>query len=172
MLDRPHARGYSRRVDKLLRHFNDEGPTGALSGSRPVAAVPVKGHIMFGIGMTEMLLIAALALIVLGPKKLPDLARSLGKGFAEFKRATNELKSAIDLESKAEDERYKEELRETYKQKAAQVQTERADAVAAATAEAEQQEGEPKIQPEIVATGINASPESGADQPAERTPHV
>lgn len=61
---------------------------------------------MFGIGMTEMLLIAALALIVLGPKKLPDLARSLGKGFAEFKRATNEFKSTIDLEVRAEEERY------------------------------------------------------------------
>ena len=65
---------------------------------------------MFGIGMTEMILIAALALIVLGPKKLPDLARSLGKGFAEFKRATNELKSTIDLEIKAEDERHNKEV--------------------------------------------------------------
>lgn len=65
---------------------------------------------MFGIGMTEMIVIAALALIILGPKKLPDLARSLGKGFAEFKRATNELKSTIDLEMKAEDERYNREL--------------------------------------------------------------
>ncbi len=64
---------------------------------------------MFGIGMTEMIVIAALALIVLGPKKLPDLARSLGRGFAEFKRATNELKSTIDMEMKAEDERYNRE---------------------------------------------------------------
>ena len=64
---------------------------------------------MFGIGMTEMVLIAALALIILGPKKLPDVARSLGKGFAEFKRATNELKSTIDLEIKAEDERHNKE---------------------------------------------------------------
>jgi len=65
---------------------------------------------MFGIGMTEMIVIAALALVILGPKKLPDLARSLGKGFAEFKRATNELKSTIDMEMKAEDERYNREL--------------------------------------------------------------
>jgi len=72
---------------------------------------------MFGIGMTEMLLIAALALIVLGPKKLPDLARSLGKGFAEFKRATNELKSTIDLEIKAEDERHNKEVAALQKQK-------------------------------------------------------
>lgn len=47
---------------------------------------------MFGIGMPEMLLILALALIVLGPKKLPEIARALGKGIAEFRRATDELK--------------------------------------------------------------------------------
>jgi TatA/E family protein of Tat protein translocase len=44
---------------------------------------------MFGIGMPELLLILALALIVLGPKKLPELARALGKGMAEFRRATD-----------------------------------------------------------------------------------
>jgi len=48
---------------------------------------------MFGIGMPELLLILGLALIVLGPKKLPELARALGKGMAEFRRATDELKS-------------------------------------------------------------------------------
>ena len=66
---------------------------------------------MFGIGMTEMLIIGALALVILGPKKLPDLARSLGKGFAEFKRATNDLKSTIDMEIKADDERHKESIK-------------------------------------------------------------
>jgi TatA/E family protein of Tat protein translocase len=48
---------------------------------------------MFGIGMPELLLILGLALIVLGPKKLPELAKALGKGIAEFRRATDELKS-------------------------------------------------------------------------------
>lgn len=61
---------------------------------------------MFGIGMTEMILIAAVALLVIGPKKLPDLARSLGKGFAEFKRATNELKNTIDMEARKDEERH------------------------------------------------------------------
>jgi len=53
---------------------------------------------MFGIGMPELLLILALALIVLGPKKLPELARAAGKGLAEFKRATDDMKSAFNEE--------------------------------------------------------------------------
>jgi TatA/E family protein of Tat protein translocase len=54
---------------------------------------------MFGIGMPEMLLILAIALIVIGPKKLPDLAKSLGRALREFKKATSELKESIDLDS-------------------------------------------------------------------------
>jgi len=73
---------------------------------------------MFGIGMAEMLLISALALIVFGPQKLPELARSLGKGFAEFKRATNDLKNTIDLEVKAEDERHNLKVRAREEQQA------------------------------------------------------
>ena len=53
---------------------------------------------MFGIGMPEMLLILAIALIVIGPKKLPDLAKSIGRAFGEFKRATSELKQSIDID--------------------------------------------------------------------------
>ena len=53
---------------------------------------------MFGIGMPELLLIMAVALIVIGPKKLPDLARSLGKALGEFKKATRELKETIDID--------------------------------------------------------------------------
>lgn len=60
---------------------------------------------MFGIGMPELLLILALALIVIGPKKLPDIARSLGKGLAEFRRATDDLKSSIQEESRTADTR-------------------------------------------------------------------
>lgn len=60
---------------------------------------------MFGIGMPELLLILALALIVIGPKKLPDIARALGKGLAEFRRATDDLKSSIQEESRTADTR-------------------------------------------------------------------
>jgi len=51
---------------------------------------------MFGIGFPELLLIMVIALIVVGPDKLPDIARALGRGYAEFKRATNELKETLD----------------------------------------------------------------------------
>ena len=53
---------------------------------------------MFGIGMPEMLLILAVALIVIGPKKLPDLAKTLGKAMREFRNATNDLKASFDVE--------------------------------------------------------------------------
>lgn len=60
---------------------------------------------MFGIGMPELLLILAVALIVIGPKKLPDIARALGRGLAEFRRATDDLKHSINVESQVSDTR-------------------------------------------------------------------
>lgn len=58
---------------------------------------------MFGIGMPELLLILAVALIFIGPKKLPDLAKSLGKAMGEFKKATTELKDSIEFHSDPKD---------------------------------------------------------------------
>ncbi|RZB35089.1 MAG: hypothetical protein SRB1_00857 [Desulfobacteraceae bacterium Eth-SRB1] len=58
---------------------------------------------MFGIGMPEMILIAAVALIVLGPKKLPELAKSLGRALREFKKATSELKESINVDNELTD---------------------------------------------------------------------
>ena len=58
---------------------------------------------MFGIGMPEMIVIMAVALIVIGPKKLPDLAKSLGRALGEFKKATNELKASIAIEEDLDD---------------------------------------------------------------------
>ena len=55
---------------------------------------------MFGIGMPELLVILGLALIILGPKKLPDLARGLGRAMREFRRATNEMKDSLQDETR------------------------------------------------------------------------
>jgi len=51
---------------------------------------------MFGIDLSELLVIFAVALIVVGPKKLPDLAKALGRGYAEFRRAMDDLKNTIN----------------------------------------------------------------------------
>jgi len=58
---------------------------------------------MFGIGLPELLLILALALIVLGPDKLPQLARQIARYIGELKRASEELKSQLDIESLEKD---------------------------------------------------------------------
>jgi Tat protein translocase TatB subunit len=54
---------------------------------------------MFGIGMPEMLLIIAIALVVIGPKKLPDLAKTLGRAMREFKKATSEFKETMQIDN-------------------------------------------------------------------------
>ncbi len=53
---------------------------------------------MFNFGITEIILILGLALVIIGPKKLPGLARTIGKGLREFKKASNEFQDAIDID--------------------------------------------------------------------------
>jgi len=57
------------------------------------------------IGFPELLVIFVVALIVFGPRKLPELGRSLGKSLSEFKRASNELRNTLDEEIRLEDRR-------------------------------------------------------------------
>ena len=61
---------------------------------------------MFGsLGMPELIVIFVIALIVFGPRKLPEIGRSLGRGIAEFKNATNELQSTLESEMHLEEQR-------------------------------------------------------------------
>ena len=58
---------------------------------------------MFGIGMQELLIVLVIALIILGPKKLPEMARTLGRAFAELQRATQDLRSSVDFDDATDD---------------------------------------------------------------------
>jgi TatA/E family protein of Tat protein translocase len=61
---------------------------------------------MLGIGMQEIIIILVVALIIIGPKKLPDLARALGRAMGEFRRAADDLKDNLDINGmKAEKEK-------------------------------------------------------------------
>jgi TatA/E family protein of Tat protein translocase len=61
---------------------------------------------MFGsIGMPELVIIFVLALIIFGPRKLPELGRSLGRSIGEFRRASNELKSTLEEEIRVEEQK-------------------------------------------------------------------
>lgn len=65
---------------------------------------------MFGIGTTELLIIILVALVVLGPQKLPQVMKAMGKGLAEFKRLSTDVKSTLDAEvSRAEREERRKE---------------------------------------------------------------
>ena len=57
------------------------------------------------IGMPELIIIFVIALIIFGPRKLPELGRSLGKSINEFKRASNELKNTLDEEIRVDEAR-------------------------------------------------------------------
>jgi len=69
---------------------------------------------MLGIGMQEIIVILVVALIIIGPKKLPDLARALGRALGEFRKAADDLKDNLDITGmKAEKEKLLRELTQT-----------------------------------------------------------
>ena len=70
-----------------------------------------RGVEMFGsIGMPELIVIFVIALIIFGPRKLPDLGRSLGRSLSEFKRASNELRTTLDEEIRIEDQKVSQDV--------------------------------------------------------------
>ena len=69
---------------------------------------------MFGIGLPEMIIIAVVALIFIGPDKLPGVLRSIGKGLVELKRSTSDVRSTVQEEmQKIEEEIELKEVRES-----------------------------------------------------------
>lgn len=114
---------------------------------------------MFGsIGMPELVIILVIALIIFGPRKLPELGRSLGKSLGEFKRASNELQRTLEEEIKVE---------ETKERKAA-IKQEQDYAIAAAQPDTAQPDGEtdPIVTPEETPATTPAKP---ADETVSRS---
>lgn len=67
---------------------------------------------MFGnIGMPELIVIFTIALLIFGPRKLPELGRSLGRSLSEFKKASNELRSTLEEEIRVEEQQQRETVK-------------------------------------------------------------
>ncbi len=138
---------------------------------------------MFGIGTTELLVILAVALIVIGPKKLPEIARTLGKAMGEFRRVSTDVQRTINTEieredvekkSKAEEKRLAAKTKKAEdkkldkdsdkESKAQEEQTDKAysSAMAANNQDMDFRESEPAMKditpgkPEAASTGANA----------------
>ncbi len=83
------------RVERTSRGAQRSRPRGAsVAGAKPRG----KMRAMFGIGPLEVILVLAVGLVVLGPRRLPELARQIGKIMGEVRRTTHELRSTLDAE--------------------------------------------------------------------------
>ncbi|MFW5733568.1 MAG: Sec-independent protein translocase protein TatB, partial [Oceanidesulfovibrio sp.] len=82
---------------------------------------------MFGIGTTELLVILVVALIVVGPKKLPQIAKTLGKAMGEFKRVSTDLHRTINVEIDREEQKSRDSQEEKKKTTAKQKASKKSD---------------------------------------------
>jgi len=106
---------------------------------------------MFGIGMPEMILILAVALIVIGPKKLPDLAKSLGRAFGEFKKATSDLKDSLEVDTGFSDvtktfDDVTDDIKSPVDESTYETETDQTDAAPAADEKTDELKSEPEPQ--------------------------
>jgi TatA/E family protein of Tat protein translocase len=112
---------------------------------------------MFGMGMPEILLILAIALIVIGPQKLPELAKSLGRAMNEFKRATNELKDSMDLDGDLKDVKKSfNDIQSNLKKKPIDLVTEGLSS--------KSEEGEAKLQKKSDGASAETQPDAATDE--------
>jgi TatA/E family protein of Tat protein translocase len=111
---------------------------------------------MFGMGMPEILMILAIALVVIGPRKLPDLGRGLGKAMREFRKATSEFKSSLDIEDDLSD------VRRSFKEMNTDLKSTLSDAAFG-------DKPEPRPQPEGDASSKTPPPASDAEGTTDRT---
>jgi TatA/E family protein of Tat protein translocase len=127
------------------------GRDSAAAGLTSGPVVPNHGRAMFGsIGFPEILLILVLALLIFGPKRLPEVGRTIGKGLAEFRRASSDLKRTVNAELALDGDEHTRTSRRP--------ETPRALAGGAATAAAP-----------AAATSEEAAPEPGAPRAPENT---
>lgn len=112
------------------------------------------------IGFPELIVIFVVALIVFGPRKLPELGRSLGKSLSEFKRASNELRSTLDEEIRIEDRKERASASKAAAVEPAAVEPAATETAATETADtplAETHSIAPPSEPETVARGEQGS---------------
>jgi len=111
---------------------------------------------MFGIGLPELIVIMVIALIVIGPSKLPDLAKALGKGLAEFRKASQELKESLNLN---------EDIRAIKKETSETINDFKASLDKAATEITEEQDDEMPSAPESTPVNLEAIGEGPSASP-------
>ena len=108
---------------------------------------------MFGIGIPELVIILIVALLVVGPSKLPELARSMGKALGEFRRLADDVKDTIEQEMAKEPEKEEEKQQEDQKHEQ-QEEQQKAEGEAMLENRQVATEGEKEEKAEKVAEGI------------------